>query len=85
MVCGKQTQKKKNEVEDKTCEMSQEDQLKENFFLPLIDHEICCLIDCFEQIPTVGAIFNFHSNQENLLREYEHSRVSNAWQNFYKL
>ena len=64
--------------------MSQEDQLKANFFLPLTDHAICCLIDRFEQMRTVGAIFDLFYNQENLLREYEHNRLPTACQNLYK-
>ena len=39
------------EAENESCEMSQEDQLTTNFFLPLIDHAICFLQDRFEQRP----------------------------------
>ena len=41
--------KKKNKAEDESCEMSQ-DQFKANFYLPLMDHAICCLINRFEQM-----------------------------------
>ena len=60
--------KKKNEAEDEDCEMSQEDQFKANFFLPLTNHAICCLINSFEQMHTKGGILDFLYNQENLLR-----------------
>ena len=45
--------------------MSQEDQLTTNF-LPLIDYTICFLQDRFEQMRTMGAIFDFHCNQKDL-------------------
>ena len=64
--------------------MSQEDQFKANFFLSLIDHAICCLVDRFEQMYTMGAIFHFFGNQENLLREYAHNRIPSASQNLCK-
>ena len=85
MVCEKQTLKKReNEGENESCEMSQEDQFKANVFLPLIDHAICCLIDRFEQMHTVSAVFDFLYNQENLLREYQHNPLPSVCQNLYK-
>ena len=50
---------KKKEAEDESCEMSHKDQFKANFFLPLINQAICSLIDRFEQMHAVGAIFDF--------------------------
>ena len=50
-------------------------------FLPLIDLAICYSIDRFEQMCTVEAIFDLLCNQENLLRECEHNRLSTACQN----
>ena len=64
--------------------MSQEGQFKANFFLSLIDHAICCLIDRFVQMHTTGAIFDFFCNQENLLREHDHNRIPSACQNLCK-
>ena len=57
---------KENETENESCLTSQEDQFKGNFLLPLIDHAICCLINRFEQMYKVGAIFHFLYNQESL-------------------
>ena len=54
------------EAENKSCEMSQENQFKVNFFLSLTDYAMYCLKDRCEQMHTVGAIFNFLYNQENL-------------------
>ena len=64
--------------------MSQVDQFKANFFLPLIDHAICVLQDRFEQMHTAGSIFDFFYYQENLSLEYEHNRIPSSCQNFYK-
>ena len=57
---------KENKTENESCLTSQEDQFEENFLLPLIDHAICCLINRFEQMYKVGAIFDFLNNQESL-------------------
>ena len=46
--------------------MSQEDQLTTNFFLPLIDCAICYLIDRYEEMHTVGAVFNFLYNKKSI-------------------
>ena len=50
----------------------------------MIDRAICFLKDRFEQMHTVDAIFDFLSNQKNLLQEYEHNRLPSACQNFYE-
>ena len=77
-------QKNENAAEGESCKMSQEDQLGGNFFLPTIDYALCCLMDRFEQMGTVAAIFDFLCNHENLLREYEHDCFPAACQNFCK-
>ena len=48
--------------------MLQQDQFKANFFA-LIDYVICCLIERFEPMHTVGAFFDILYNEDNLLRE----------------
>ena len=50
----------------------------------MIDHAICCLTNRFEQMRTVGAIFGFLGNQENLLRVYERNCLPTTCQNLHK-
>ena len=72
------------EAEDEGSEMSPEEKFKANFFLPLMDHALSSLKERFEQMHTVGAIFNFLYNQESLLQVYGHNRLLNACQKFYE-
>ena len=64
--------------------LNSEEKFKANFFLPLMDHALSSLKERFEQMHTVGAIFNFLYNQESLLQVYGHNRLLNACQKFYE-
>ena len=72
------------EAEDEGSEVSPEENFKANLFLPLMDHALSSLKERFEQMHTVGAIFNFLYNQESLLQVYGHNRLLNACQKFYE-